>query len=57
MSPPVSRRALISAVRRAEKNLRWAGSLLVLPGWMRFQFLETANALARLLERLNGNGK
>jgi hypothetical protein len=52
MPPPVSRQALIRAVRLAEARHRWAASQLVVPGWVRYQLIQTADALARTLDRV-----
>lgn len=51
MSAP-NRKDLVKAIIQAEKTLRWAGSLLVLPGRVRYRLLEQANALAALLGRV-----
>ncbi len=48
---------LVRAMRRAEKTLRWAGSLLFLPGWVRNELLERANDLERLLIQEDGAGR
>ena len=48
---PPKRRDLLVALRQAERMLRWGGSLLILPGWVRLRFLNLATELAELLER------
>lgn len=48
-----SRLTMIRALKRDEKLLRWAASLLVVPGWVRIRLLNRANELAAILERID----